>query len=191
MPAPADTVLDTPRLRLRLVTPADASFIVQLLNDPDFLAQIGDRGVRTASDARRYIAKGPRASYRRYGFGLWVVQLRRRRIAIGLCGLLHRDSHPDVEIGYALLSRFRRRGYALEAAHATLRHAVGALGIKRIMAITALDNIDSIKLLSRIGFEYQGLVRFTGDGAESRLFACQRTRLGTSRRSALGSRRSR
>ena len=67
--------LETLRLRIRELTPADAPFILTLLNDPDFLRNIGDRNVRTLEDARRYIEAGPMASYARHGFGLCHVEL--------------------------------------------------------------------------------------------------------------------
>jgi hypothetical protein len=69
-------VLDTPRLALRWLAPDDAPFILELLNDPDWIRFIGDRGVRTVEGAREYIEKGPAASYARNGFGLWLTQLR-------------------------------------------------------------------------------------------------------------------
>src|SRR5207302_388951 len=67
---------ETPRLRLRPLADADAPFILELLNDPDFLSNVGDRGVRNLQDARRYIEAGPAAGHRRHGFGLCAVALK-------------------------------------------------------------------------------------------------------------------
>jgi RimJ/RimL family protein N-acetyltransferase len=97
---------------------ADAAFVVELLNDPSFLQHIGDKGVRTEADACRYLETGPLASYARHGFGLLRVGLRESGEPVGMCGLLKRDWLPDPDIGFALLPRFWRRGYALEAASA-------------------------------------------------------------------------
>jgi RimJ/RimL family protein N-acetyltransferase len=74
------TVIETERLALRELTADDAAFIVELLNDPSFLRYIGDRGVRTIDDARRYIETGPRASYAQHGFGLYLVERRAGRL---------------------------------------------------------------------------------------------------------------
>ena len=167
-------VAETARLRLRRLREADAAFIHELLNDPDFLTQIGDRGVRSAEDARHYLANGPVASYTRHGFGLYLVELRASAAPIGICGLLRRETHPDVEIGFAFLPRYRRQGYALEAAQATMRLGTATFGLRRIVAITALDNAASIAILESLGFEFAGLVRFTDDG-ESRLFVFEAT----------------
>lgn len=162
-------VCESPRLRLRRLDHGDAPFIVALLTDPDFLRNVGDRNVRTEADARRYLTEGPLQSYARHGFGLFLAELRADGTAVGMCGLLRRDTHPDVELGFALLPQHRRRGYTLEAAQACLQLATQTLGLERVVAITALDNAGSIGLLERLGFRYERVVQFTNDG-DSRLF---------------------
>jgi RimJ/RimL family protein N-acetyltransferase len=163
-------VTETPRLRLRHLVSADAPFILELLNDPDFLSNVGDRGVRNLHDACRYIESGPAASHWHHGFGLCAVELKASTAAIGLCGLLRRDTHPDVEIGFALLPRFRHQGYALEAAQAALRLGTQVLGLGRIVAITSPGNSDSIRILETLGLKFERMVNFSDDGRESRLF---------------------
>jgi [ribosomal protein S5]-alanine N-acetyltransferase len=164
------TVIETARLRLRWLRAEDAAFILDLQTDPDFIANIGDRGVHDLESARRYIEEGPGASYQRCGFGLYLVELKETAAVLGMCGLLRRDSHPDVEIGFALLPQARRRGYALEAATATLQFGLSSLGLRRIVAITAPQNAASIRILERAGFKFERLVHFAPGGAESRLF---------------------
>ena len=70
------SVAETARLRLRRLSGEDAAFVLELMSDPDFIANIGDRGVHNLEDARRYIVEGPGASYARFGFGLYVVELK-------------------------------------------------------------------------------------------------------------------
>ncbi len=96
-------VLSTERLILRRLTTGDAEFIFELLNDPDFLRFIGDKGVRSLDDARGYILSGPVASYAQHGFGLWLVELKGSNTPVGICGLLKRDALDDVDIGFAFL----------------------------------------------------------------------------------------
>jgi len=69
-------VLETQRLTLREIDAGDAPFILELVNDPDWIRFIGDRGVRTLEDARGYIERGPRSLYAKLGFGLWLVLLK-------------------------------------------------------------------------------------------------------------------
>jgi RimJ/RimL family protein N-acetyltransferase len=163
-------VAETPRLRLRHVRSSDAPMILELYSDPDFVRYVGDRGVRSLADAQRYIDSGPGASYARYGFGLYVIELREGAETAGMCGLLRRDTHPDVEIGFAVLPRYRGRGYTLEAARATLRFGTDSLRLARIVAITAPDNFASMRILEKLGLKFAGLVHFAEDGRESRLY---------------------
>lgn len=152
-------VLCTARLRLDQLqeSDADAAFVLELLNDPDFIRHIGDKRVRDATDARRYIAEGPRASYARHGFGLWKAMLLETGEAAGMCGLLKRDHLPDADIGYAWLPRFRGRGLAAEAAAAVLAHALGPLRRPRVLAIVSEGNLASQRLLRTLGMECLGL----------------------------------
>src|SRR2546430_14813261 len=118
--------------------------LLEHLTFQDFQDDAGDGAVSTLADARRYIEAGPAAGHRRHGFGLCAVELKASAVVIGLCGLLRRDTHPDVEIGFALLPRFRHQGYALEAAQAALRLGTQVLGLGRIVAITSPGNSASI-----------------------------------------------
>jgi RimJ/RimL family protein N-acetyltransferase len=164
-------VLETNRLALRRMSPDDAEFILELLTDPSFLRYIGDRGVRTTNDARTYIQTGPMESYERFGFGLYLVELKDTREAIGICGLLKRESLQDVDVGFALLPRFWSKGYAVEAVSAVLAHGRDTLGLKRIVAITSPDNVASINLLSKFGFRFERMTRLSEDSPEIKLFA--------------------
>ncbi len=148
----------TDRLLLRWIQPADAEFILALVNDEAWLRFIGDRGVRSLEDAQAYIAEGPQAMYARLGFGLFAVQLRPAGALIGLCGLLRRDTLSDVDIGYALLPQFRGHGYALEAAHAVVRLAREEFGLRRLLALANVDNAASANVLLRLGFGFEGMI---------------------------------
>jgi RimJ/RimL family protein N-acetyltransferase len=171
--APELKIAETTRLRLRQLTLDDATLVLALLTDPDFIRNVGDRGVHSATDARRYIESGPLASYERYGFGLYLVELKSPAEGIGMCGLLRRDTHPDVEIGFGLLPRFRRQGYTLEAARAVVQLATGPLGLTRIVAIAAPFNLASIRILETLGLKYERRVNFAPDGSESSLFVLE------------------
>jgi RimJ/RimL family protein N-acetyltransferase len=163
-------VLDTLRLTLRRMTASDAPFMLTLLNDPDFIAYIGDRGVRTLQASREYIDRGPIASYAQFGFGLYAVELKSTRDSIGICGLLQRAALPAPDLGFAFLPAFRSQGYALEAASAVCAHARDVLHIPRLLAITSVANDRSIRLLEKIGFSFEGLTRLTIDGEDLKLF---------------------
>lgn len=163
-------VLETARLELRQLGAGDDEFILELLNEPGFLRHIGDKGVRTRSEAREYIARGPWESYRRHGFGLYLTSLADGGAPIGICGLLKRETLSDVDIGFAFLSRYWSRGYATESAAAVLDYGKRTLGLRRIVAITAPDNRGSIAVLEKIGLRFERLIRLEEDGKPLKLF---------------------
>ena len=163
-------VLETDRLRLRRILVEDADFILGLLNEPSFIQNIGDKGVRTRDDARSYILNGPIASYEKFGFGLWLVETKESSACIGMCGLLKRDALENVDIGYALLPEFWSRGYAFESASAVLVYAGRMLGLKRVVAITNPENQSSIRLLEKMGFHFEKMVRLSENAPEIKLF---------------------
>jgi RimJ/RimL family protein N-acetyltransferase len=153
-PAGRAEIVRTERLRLRLADPSDCAFYLDLVNDPAFIAHIGDRGLRTTEAAARAIEEGPVAMQRSRGHSLYVVELLDGGAPIGLSGLVKRDALPDVDIGYAFLARHRGQGYAFEAAQAVTRHA-RTLGIERLAAITDPANAASITLLRKLGMEFE------------------------------------
>lgn len=165
------TVIETDRLVLREFTAADAEFVLRLVNEPSFLRYIGDRGVRSLDDARRYIAEGPVAGYARYGYGLMRVDCKEDGATVGMCGILKRDSLPDPDIGFSFLPEHWSQGYALEAAQAVMQHARGTLGLGRIVAITTRDNEPSMRLLGKLGFRFERVVAFGTE--ELRLFGSE------------------
>jgi len=163
-------VLETGRLLLRQLSSVDADFILELLNEPSFIRNIGDRGVRTIDGANSYILNGPVASYAKNGFGLYLVKLKATDESIGMCGLIKRDTLEDVDIGYAFLPRFWSKGYAVEAAQATKEYAKHVIGLNRIVAITDPENEGSIRVLEKIGLRFEKMVRLSEDDIELKLF---------------------
>jgi RimJ/RimL family protein N-acetyltransferase len=162
-------VLETDRLVLRRIRAEDAEFILRLLNEPSFLRFIGDKGVRTLDEARGYIAKGPVASYDRYGFGLYLTELKSDGAPIGICGLVKRDGLADVDIGFAFCPEHWGKGYALESASAVMAYGRGTLGLPRIVAITSPDNTASIRVLEKLGLRFARMIRLTENSPEVNL----------------------
>jgi RimJ/RimL family protein N-acetyltransferase len=161
----SQTVTETERLRLRRFNLADAEFIHALVNQPEWLRHIGDRHVHDLDGARAYLCNGPLSMYARCGFGMYAVELKSVASTIGMCGLLKRDSLPDVDIGYALLTTHAGHGYALEAARACVDLARGQFKLSRLIAITLPDNARSAQLLLRLGMRFERLLPH-GDPAE-------------------------
>jgi RimJ/RimL family protein N-acetyltransferase len=151
--------IETPRLVLTELTADDAGFIVELLNSPGFLANIGDRGVRAPEDAMRYIAQGPAASYAAHGFGLWKVSLQADGTPVGMSGLIKRDELPFADLGYAFLPDHTGQGYATEAGTAALDFGFRCKGLPRILAVVRPGNEASMRVLGKLGMTERGVVQ--------------------------------
>lgn len=164
-------VIETERLLLRHATAEDAEFVLELLNDPAFIRNVADRGVRTVPEAAAYIANKFTPSYAQFGFGLWVVELKGIAEPIGMCGLIKRETWEHVDIGYSLLERFWGHGYAYEAAAAVMDYGRKTLGLERIVAVTAPDNESSIRLLEKLGLRFQEMIDLPGYEGPSKFFA--------------------
>ena len=151
-------ICETDRLILRKLNLDDAPFILHLLNTPGWIEFIGDRGVKTLTDAERYLLNGPMESYARNDFGLWAVQLKHNGTLIGLCGLLKREmlNHPD--IGFAFLPEFYGKGYGKESVKATIEVVHSKYDIGTLNAITTPSNKVSQKLLLTFGFAFEKVI---------------------------------
>lgn len=148
-------ILETDRLLLRELNLGDVPFILSLLNSPGWLKYIGDRGVKNEEQAKDYLLNGPLKSYRENGFGLYLVEERISKLPIGLCGLLKRETLENPDLGFAFLSDYMGKGFAFEAANAVLEYTKSELKLPTILAIVLPNNQPSIKLLEKLGFQYQ------------------------------------
>jgi [ribosomal protein S5]-alanine N-acetyltransferase len=163
----------TARLTLRSFTLHDAAFIVELLNDPGWLRHIGERNVRTIDDARTYLSQRLIAHATQHGFALGAVERTCDGTLIGMCGLVRREGLDDVDLGYAFLPAYRGQGYAREAAAAWLACGFERYRLRRIVAITSVDNVASGKVLEAIGMRFERRMRVAGHEEDSLLYAAQ------------------
>lgn len=142
-----------------------------LMTDHAYLRFIGDKGIRTVADARKYILNGPVHSYERFGYGLYLTELKKRGEPIGICGLVNRESLDDIDIGFAFLPEYWAKGYAHESAAAVIEYAKNVIGLRRIVAVTAADNQSSIRLIEKIGMRFEKMASVFADQADVKLFA--------------------
>lgn len=166
------TILETARLRLRTVALDDAAFYLGLVNDPAFITNIGDRGIRTLDAARDALASGPMLMYATLGHSLLIVERAHDGVALGMCGLIKRDTLEDVDIGYAMLPAHRGQGYCGEAAAAVYAYARDTLRLRRLVAICAPANSGSNALLRKIGLRFDRLIQLTPEDSGTNLYVC-------------------
>ncbi|MBT2218486.1 GNAT family N-acetyltransferase [Virgibacillus dakarensis] len=164
------TMIKTERLLIRRFTKEDAAFILNLLNDPDWINYIGDKGIKTIEDAEEYIKNSIIKMYDELGFGLYLVALKGSGTPMGMCGLVKRDGLKDVDLGFAFLSDYTGKGYGNESARAVMIYAKEELRLNRLAAITTPSNKASEKLLLKIGFQFDSLTKLFQDADPIKLF---------------------
>ena len=163
-------VIETERLTLRRMTPSDAPFMLATLNEPSYMQNVADRGVRTLEGAVEYIRSKIMPSYEQFGFGFYVVELKESGTPIGVCGIVKRETMADVDVGYSLLDRYAGHGYAYEAAAAVMDYGRTVHGLRRIVGMTSPTNHRSIRLLEKLGLRYEKMVQLPNFDAPSKLF---------------------
>lgn len=155
--------LETERLLLRRVTLDDAELMLAVWNDPAFMRNVGDRGVRTVQEAHDALRAGAFKLYAEFGYGPYSMTLKADDSQIGICGLFRRDNleHPD--IGFAVLPDHCGKGLAGEAAQAVVQHARDDLKLPALAGIVSPGNAASIGLLEKLGLRLQGMITMPGD----------------------------
>ncbi len=156
---------------MRWLKPGDEPLLLAVWNDPAFVQNVGDRGVRTLTEASEALTNGPLKLYSDYGYGPYRVALQDSDEAIGICGLFKRENLDDPDIGFALLPNYCGKGLAFEAATAVAKHARGRLGLKRMTAIVSPQNIASIGLIEKLGLKFERLLTMPGDDREVCLYS--------------------
>lgn len=161
---------ETERLILRPTSDEDAEFILELYNTPKWKANIGDRNIHSPNDALKYIQEKMQPQLDRIGFSNNTIVRKEDGAKVGTCGLYDREGLDGVDIGFALLPQYEKMGYAYEAANKVKELAISQYGIKKISAITIEANIDSRRLIEKLGLTYKGITRVPDDDEDLMLY---------------------
>ena len=163
--------LETDRIALRRFNLSDSEFVLELWNDPDYITNVADRGIRTSADAVKYIAEKLLPNSNEKGFGPYLVESLETRTAIGFVGLFKRENIVDQDIGFAFLASFRGKGYALEAAKLLEYYGCTTLGLRKINGFTSVANQKSINVLLKLGMSYQKSFHMEGYEGDTRQYS--------------------
>jgi RimJ/RimL family protein N-acetyltransferase len=164
-------IVETKRLRIREIAVTDTEFIFRLVNEPSFVSNIGDKGLRSLHDAQRFILEGYWTNQERPGYGMFLAVLKDGGDPIGGCGLLYRKTLDVTDIGFAFLPEYWNRGFAFEAAKAILQYGYTTLEVEKIVGLTSEDNFGSINLLKKLGMDFERTVKMSDDDPGTVLYA--------------------
>ncbi len=154
---------ETERLTLSPTTENDCEFILTLMNTAKWHKYIGDRNVKTITDANAYINEKMQPQLDRLGYSNYTIVRKDDGTKVGTCGLYDREGLEGIDIGFAFLPEYEKQGYAYEAANRLKQAAFNEFGIKTINAITVKDNVPSQKLLAKLGLKLTGTTQLPGE----------------------------
>ncbi len=139
--------ISSARLTLTEARKTDSADLHRLMSGPDWIRYIGDRGINSPQDARRYIQETLQPQYDSQGFGMYIV-----------AGFVQRDYLDAPDLGIAFLPEFHGQGLASECVQALISYGWEHLKLKKLLAITVPDNQRAKALVTRLGFEEAGAV---------------------------------
>lgn len=158
-------ILQTEHLLLREFDTTDAKFIIEMVNDPDWIKYIVDKNIHTEEAAIEYI-EVLRGNYSEFGFGFYCMVDKASGKAIGLCGLIKRPYLELVDLGFSILKEYRKKGFTFEVSRAMMDYAHEELEIEQLAAITNVNNFASRKLLLKLGFKFDSVRNIGEDGKD-------------------------
>ena len=165
---------ETERLIIRPTLEKDVEFIFKLLNTQKWIKYIGDRNIKTIEDARNHIKIKMLPQLKKLGYSSFTLITKENNQKIGVCGLYDREGLEGVDLGFALLPNFEKKGFSFEAANRIKKAAFNEFGIDTLQAITTEDNIASQKLLKKLGFNPAGTTILPNQNIELLVFKINR-----------------
>ena len=163
-------IYETERLFLSPTLIKDAAFVLELLNSPKWIQNIGDRKVHSLEEAEAYIRTKMLPQLEELGFGNYTLIRKTDGAKMGSSGLYNRDGIEGVDIGFAMLPEFEGKGYAFEAANKLMQLAKGEFQLSKVSGITLESNKASQGLLEKIGLKFSKIVKLPHDPEELMLY---------------------
>ncbi|MCF2140680.1 MAG: GNAT family N-acetyltransferase [Candidatus Lokiarchaeota archaeon] len=152
-------ILFTERLKLRKPQKDDEQIQKEILQDKEIMRYIGMEPFKTIDDVRNEMKWFIDLVEKGEGIR-WIIALKETNECIGDIGFHRLDKrHFKCEIGYKLKRSFWGKGYMTEAGKSALNYAFDKLNVNRIEGLVDPRNLPSIRLLERLGFKKEGILR--------------------------------
>lgn len=161
---------ETERLFLRPTAVEDAAFVLELLNSPKWIQNIGDRAVHSLEEAADYVRTKMLPQLESLGFGNYTLVRKTDGAKMGSSGLYNRDGLEGVDIGFAMLPEFEGKGYAFEAANQLMQLAKEEFELSKVSGITLETNKASQRLLEKLGLKFSKMIQLPNDNEELMLY---------------------
>ena len=146
-------LIETERLLLREITLADKEEMFQLHSNPDVQKYTGEPPVESIEEMEQAIQTRI-SDYEKYGYGRWATFLKDGMQFVGWAGLAYLPEFDEIDLGYRFLPKYWGKGFATEVSHAILTYGFDKLQLKRIIAIAMKENKASIRVMEKVGMEF-------------------------------------
>ncbi|HEX8118640.1 MAG TPA: GNAT family N-acetyltransferase, partial [Pyrinomonadaceae bacterium] len=142
--------LETERLVLRMFRESDTDAYADMVGDPEVMRFLGGGKPVSREEAWRNMAM-ILGHWQLRGYGMWAVEEKESAEMVGRVGCWNPEGWPGLEVGWTLRRRFWGRGYATEAARASVEYAFDELNRTRVISLIAPENLNSIRVAERLG----------------------------------------
>lgn len=167
------TLIETERLLLREITLDDTEEMFQLYSNPDVLKYTGESPVVSMEEMELAIQIRIN-NYKKYGYGRWATFLKDEMQFIGWAGLAYLPEFDEIDLGYRFLPNYWGMGFATEASQAILTYGFDKLELKRIIAIAMKENKASIKVMGKVGMEFDKFAPYEPGGEDVVWYWCDK-----------------
>src|SRR5579871_420413 len=152
-------ILQTERLNLRPLNPGDARAVHLMMSDAEVMAYWDVGKVEDPAVTGDIVQRQLNEMEAERGF-FWAMEGNGDHMFVGVCDISEIDRrHARAEVGFMVGRRNWGEGYTFEAMHAVISHAAIVLRLRKLEARTHIGNVHSVRLLERLGFRREGLMR--------------------------------
>lgn len=165
------TLIETERLLLREITLNDKEDLLKLYSDSAVQKYTGESVVESIAKIEKAIQVRIN-NYKKYGYGRWATFLKQEMRFIGWAGLAYLPEFDEIDLGYRFLPEFWGLGLASEASKAILTYGFDQLQLKKIIAIAMKENKASIRVMEKIGMEFDKFAPYEPDSEDAVWYWC-------------------
>ena len=167
------TLIETERLLLREITLDDTAEMFRLHANEAVQKYTGEPPVESMAEMQQAIQTRI-SDYQKYGYGRWATFLKNEMQFIGWAGLAYLPEFDEIDIGYRFLPKYWGKGFATEVSHAILAYGFDTLRLKRIIAIAMKENVASIKVMEKVGMEFDKLAPYEPGSEDAVWYWCDK-----------------
>ncbi|MDY8135415.1 GNAT family N-acetyltransferase [Aquimarina sp. 2201CG5-10] len=166
-------LIETERLWLREITLDDKEEMFQLHSNSDVQKYTGEPPVESIEVIEQAIQTRIN-DYKKYGYGRWATFLKNEKQFVGWAGLAYLPEFDEIDLGYRFSSKYWGMGFATEASQAILTYGFDKLKLKRIIAIAMKENKASIKVMEKVGMEFDKFAPYKPGGKDVAWYWCDK-----------------